>query len=148
MFSKVGWGEGGTLRAMLISPQLSEPLPRVQGVVTCLCAGWCTTCEAFRPAFTALAQAHPTWRFAWVDIEDHADALETAPGGAPDIDNFPTLLLSQADGTGFWGTILPQTVLIERLLLQGQQGRLPTLPVPGLAQVVATLAETPACRIG
>ncbi len=132
---------------MSISPQLSSPPPAVQGVVACLCAGWCTTCEAFRPAFAALAQAHPDWRFAWVDIEDHADALETAPGGAPDIDNFPTLLLSQPDGHGFWGTILPQTVWVERLLQQGAQGRLPVLAQAGLAEVVAALAQTPACRL-
>jgi len=133
---------------MSISPQLSlPPISEPLGVVACLCAGWCTTCEAFRPAFAALAQAHPAWRFAWVDIEDHADALETAPGGAPDIDNFPTLLLSLPDGSGFWGTVLPQTALIERLLQQGVQKRLPPLLQAGVATVVTALADTPACRL-
>ncbi|ASM76989.1 thioredoxin [Vitreoscilla filiformis] len=131
---------------MSISPQLSPTQPAIQGVVACLCAGWCTTCEAFRPAFAALAQAHPEWRFVWVDIEDHADALETAPGGAPDIDNFPTLLLSQPGGQGFWGTILPQAPLVERLLRQGEQGRLPRLTQAGLAEVVTALAESPDCQ--
>lgn len=113
-------------------------------LVACLCAGWCTTCEAFHPAFDALAQAHPGVRFAWIDIEDSADALEATPGGAPDIENFPTLLVSAPGGRGFFGTILPQAALVERLLQQAAQGRLPALGVPGLAQVVAGLAGAPA----
>ena len=115
-------------------------------LVACLCAGWCTTCAAFRPAFAELARAHPDVRFAWIDIEDQADALETTPGGAPDIENFPTLLVNTADGGGFFGTVLPQTGLVERLLQQARQGRLPRLAEAGLATVVRTLATLPDCQ--
>jgi thiol-disulfide isomerase/thioredoxin len=125
-------------------PMSSErpELPAPALLVACLCAGWCTTCDAFRPLFAALASAYPQVRFAWIDIEDQADALEAAPGGAPDIENFPTLLVSAANGSGFFGTVLPQTALVERLLQEAQQNRLPRLGVPGLASVVRQLADT------
>jgi thiol-disulfide isomerase/thioredoxin len=119
----------------------------VAPLVVCLCAGWCTTCEAFRPALAELARRHPEAHFAWIDIEDQADALEAIPGGAPDIENFPTLLVSSPDGGGFFGTLLPQTALVERLLQQAQQGRLPRLSLPGLVPVVAALARLPACAL-
>ncbi|WP_310734435.1 thioredoxin family protein [Ideonella livida] len=118
----------------------SEPLPD-DLLVACLCAGWCTTCDAYRPLFEALARQHPGVRFAWVDIEDHADALDEAPGGAPDIENFPTLLLSQGAGHGFFGTVLPHVGVVERLLQEAAQRRLPALGVPGLAQVVRQLVD-------
>jgi len=96
--------------------------------------------------FAALASAYPEVRFAWVDIEDQADALEATPGGAPDIENFPTLLVSAADGSGFFGTVLPQTRLVERLLQEATQGRLPRLGAAGLARVVHDLSAQDTLR--
>lgn len=115
-------------------------------LVACLCAGWCTTCAAFRQPFAELARAHPGVRFAWIDIEDQADALETTPGGAPDIENFPTLLVSTPEGGGFFGTVLPQVALVERLMQQAAQQRLPRLAEAGLAAVVRRLAQQPDCQ--
>jgi thiol-disulfide isomerase/thioredoxin len=128
-----------------MSSQRSQPSTRPL-LVACLCAGWCTTCDAFRPMFAALASAYPEVRFAWVDIEDQADALEATPGGAPDIENFPTLLVSAADGSGFFGTVLPQTRLVERLLQEATQGRLPRLGAAGLARVVHDLSAQDTLR--
>jgi thiol-disulfide isomerase/thioredoxin len=102
-----------------------EPL-----LVACLCATWCTTCEAYRALFEAQALAHPGVRFAWIDIEDHSDALEAADGGAPDIQNFPTLLLMQDGKVRFFGTVLPHAAVLERLLREAQQGSLPVLTDP------------------
>ena len=38
--------------------QLASALASGRWVIACLCAGWCTTCAAFRPAFAELARTH------------------------------------------------------------------------------------------
>ena len=58
-----------------------------------------------------LAQAHPQFRFAWVDIEDHAEIAD-----AFDVETFPTLLVAGADGTRFLGPLLPHIETLSRLL--------------------------------
>lgn len=103
------------------SPSASVHRPQV--LVSCLCAGWCTTCDAYRPVFEALAVAHPGVVFTWVDVEDHSDAMEDAPGGAPDIQNFPTLLLARDGAPLFFGTVLPHAAVLERLLADAATGR-------------------------
>jgi hypothetical protein len=105
---------------------------RPRPLVACLCAAWCTTCEAYRPLIDALALSHPHWQTAWVDIEDQADALAGLPGGEPAIDNFPTLLVCSPDGRGFFGTVLPHASLLSRLLRQAEAGELPPLPPDAL----------------
>lgn len=108
--------------------------------LACLCAGWCTTCEAYRPLWQSLAQSHPEARWLWVDIEDHADALSSGPGGGPDIENFPTLLVLSPEGEGgFFGTVLPHAAVAERLLQQAQAGRLPRLTAPEVLGTAATV---------
>ena len=73
-------------------------------LVACLCAAWCRTCDEYRPTFTAAAQAHPDMRFAWIDIEDHSDALGPL---ALDIDDFPTVLIARGGALRFLGPLLP-----------------------------------------
>lgn len=73
------------------------------------------------------ARRHPAMRFAWVDIEDHADALDDPQGQAADIENFPTLLIAQGGQPFFFGTVLPHAALLDRLLDQAARGALPTL---------------------
>ena len=108
---------------------LAEDAP----LLACLCAAWCGTCEAYRPVLAAVAAAHPAWRVVWVDIEDEADRLAALSDGGPDIENFPSVLLCTAQGHGFFGTVLPQAALLERLLRQAEQGGLPALPPASLA---------------
>jgi thiol-disulfide isomerase/thioredoxin len=86
--------------------------------VACLCAEWCGVCREFRPAFEALARAHPQLRFAWVDVEDEADAM-----GEVDVETFPTLLVARGDQPLFLGPIPPSA--------------------PGLAKLLATLRAHP-----
>lgn len=80
-------------------------------VVACLCAAWCGTCGSYRAAFDALAARHPEVQFAWIDIEDQAEVV-----GDLDVENFPTLLMQRREVVAFFGTVLPDPALAERLL--------------------------------
>lgn len=79
--------------------------------VVCLCAEWCGACREYRPLFEQVAQAHPGLRFAWVDIEDHADLADDF-----DVETFPTLLVAGNEGTRFLGPLLPHAETLTRLL--------------------------------
>jgi len=88
-------------------------------LVACLCAAWCTTCDAYKPVLAGLAADRPGLRFAWIDIEDDADALGE---DALDIENFPTVMLLRDGRPLFHGTLLPHAATLARLLdaLQAQ----------------------------
>ncbi len=49
--------------------------------------------------------------FIWIDIEDQAEVV-----GDLDVDNFPTLLIQKHDVVAFFGTMLPDPALAERLI--------------------------------
>lgn len=106
-------------------------------VLACLCAGWCTTCSAYRPVMAQALAEHPQVQGAWIDIEDDADALGDA---ALDIETFPTLmLLDAADGRVlFHGAVLPHAHTLHRLLQSQADGAL----APGdAAQVPPAMAQ-------
>ena len=79
--------------------------------VVCLCAEWCGACREYRPLFEQVAQAHPALRFAWVDIEDHAELADDF-----DVETFPTILVAGNDGTRFIGPLLPHAETLSRML--------------------------------
>ncbi len=81
-------------------------------VVACLCAAWCGTCGSYRATFEQFADKHPGLSFVWIDIEDQADLL-----GDLDVENFPTLLMQKDGVVAFFGTMLPELALADRLLL-------------------------------
>jgi thiol-disulfide isomerase/thioredoxin len=86
--------------------------------VYCLCAQWCGTCREYQPLFERLAAEMPQARFVWVDVEEH-DALL----GEMDIENFPTLLLVDADRRPcFAGTVLPHADTLQRMCQAALQG--------------------------
>ena len=91
--------------------QLAATMEDGRWVVACLCAAWCGTCGGYRAAFDALAARHPDKTFVWIDIEDQADVV-----GDLDVDNFPTLLVQRDDTVAFFGTMLPDALLAERLV--------------------------------
>ena len=91
--------------------ELAEWLAEDVWVVACLCAAWCDTCRSYRPGFDQLAAAHPDKRFVWIDIEDQADLV-----GDIDVENFPTLLIQRGDTVAFFGTVLPDAKLADRLI--------------------------------
>jgi thioredoxin 1 len=90
---------------------IAEALADDRWTVACLCAGWCGTCTSYRAAFEQIAARHPDKHFVWVDIEDQADVV-----GELDVENFPTLLVQRGDTVAFFGTVLPDPSLAERLL--------------------------------
>jgi thioredoxin-like negative regulator of GroEL len=100
-------------------------------VVACLCAAWCGTCGSYRAAFDALAARHPEHAFVWIDIEDQADVV-----GDLDVENFPTLLLQRGDNVAFFGTVLPDAAIAERML----QAQL-ALSEPELARLAQSSEE-------
>lgn len=79
--------------------------------VACLCAAWCGTCGTYRATFEELAGKHPDKHFIWIDIEDQADSV-----GDLDVDNFPTLLLQRGDTVAFFGTMVPDAGVADRLI--------------------------------
>ena len=79
--------------------------------VICLCAAWCGVCRDWRAAFAQAAAAEPDVRFAWVDVEDEADAM-----GDVDIETFPTVLIARGREARFLGPIPPSASGLARLL--------------------------------
>ncbi|WP_312510475.1 thioredoxin family protein [Massilia sp.] len=79
--------------------------------VACLCAAWCGTCSTYRATFEDLATRHPDKQFVWIDIEDQADLV-----GDLDVENFPTLLLQHGDTVAFFGTMVPDGGVADRLV--------------------------------
>ncbi|MCC2956232.1 thioredoxin family protein [Massilia sp. IC2-477] len=80
-------------------------------MVACLCAAWCGTCSSYRATFEELATRHPDKTFVWIDIEDQADVV-----GDLDVENFPTLLVQRGDTVAFFGTMLPDGAVADRLV--------------------------------
>jgi len=91
--------------------QVAEWLNSDLSVIACLCAAWCDTCTQYRSVFQELSLKHPDKHFVWIDIEDQADTL-----GDIDVENFPTLLIQQGDAVAFYGTVLPDMQLADRLI--------------------------------
>jgi len=120
---------------MSAPPAHPEPL-----TVACLCAGWCVACQAYAATFAQVAQAHPDVRFAWIDIEDHSDALGDE---ALDIENFPTLLVLKGSAPRplFLGTVMPHAGTLERMVQAALAGSMDGATVrTALAGPVTALA--------
>lgn len=98
----------------LASTNIDDIAARLAGdrwIVACLCAAWCGTCGTYRAAFDGVAARHPDKEFIWIDIEDQAGVV-----GDLDVDNFPTLLIQRGDTVAFFGTMLPDPALADRLV--------------------------------
>ena len=93
--------------------------------VICLCAEWCGVCREWREAFNAQAASHPELHFAWVDVEDEADAM-----GDIDIETFPTLMIAREGEPMFFGPVLPSGSQFSRLLESLRQQEAPAASVP------------------
>ncbi|HEY0821596.1 MAG TPA: thioredoxin family protein [Rhizobacter sp.] len=101
-------------------------------LVACLCADWCGTCRDYRSVFDEAAQAHPDMRFVWVDIEDESEFVDPV-----EVENFPTLLMADAGGARFFGTVLPHRDTLWRLLRSEREGRRGAAPADEDVQALA-----------
>jgi thioredoxin-like negative regulator of GroEL len=103
------------------------------GWVICLCAQWCGVCREWRSRFERAAADHPQMQFAWIDVEDEAEAM-----GDVDVETFPTVLVAAGGAPLFFGPVLPSGNQFARLLENlGQAGARPTgvsSEVPALFQ--------------
>ena len=96
----------------------AAPFPAL--LVVCLCADWCGTCKTYQPLFAALAARFPQVQLRWVDVEDEAEMVDPV-----EVENFPTLLIANAQQTLFFGTVLPHAQTLERLVESCLDGHLP-----------------------
>ncbi len=113
---------------------MPEPTPPdAPLLVACLCAAWCRACDEYRAVFdAAAADFGPAAQFAWVDIEDHDEAL-----GELDIENFPTLLIARGDQALFFGVVTPQAGTLRRMVARAVEGGLEGAAVPEGAVALA-----------
>ena len=118
----------------------SEPSPSEPTAwVVCLCAEWCGLCRDYRAVFAQMAGRYPSFRFAWLDVEDQADLA-----GDMDVETFPTLLLADAQGLRFLGPLTPQANTLARLLDSLQSGSLQRAAhSPESAQLLDSLQGAP-----
>jgi thioredoxin 1 len=108
--------------------------------VFCLCAEWCGVCRTLRPELEALRLEG--FRIYWIDIEEHADALD-----AIEIDTFPTVIVANGSGTiCFAGVMEPHIVHFEKLLRSlAKQGLSPSSTSTEITALISPCAdgETP-----
>jgi thioredoxin 1 len=79
--------------------------------VVCLCAAWCGVCRQYEGEFQGLRVKYPQLRFVWLDVEEREELL-----GEVDVETFPTLLIGAGDQPKFFGPLLPQVKVLDRLL--------------------------------
>lgn len=91
--------------------------------VICLCARWCRLCDAYRATFEAVAARYRAHQFAFVDIEDEANLLESIEAG--DVVDFPTLLIVDAAELRFSGPVTPYSETLERIVRAAETVSLP-----------------------
>lgn len=80
-------------------------------LVACLCADWCGVCRDYQGRFLQMQAVFPDAQFVWIDVEDEAGLVEPL-----EVENFPTLLLAVGDAPRFFGTLMPQPGMLERLI--------------------------------
>jgi thiol-disulfide isomerase/thioredoxin len=87
-------------------PTAARPL-----LVACLCAQWCGTCRDYAALFSQLQSRWSHVRFVWVDIEDQSDLVDPI-----EVENFPTILIANAEHALFFGTVTPHIETLHRLI--------------------------------
>lgn len=118
-----------------MQPMPNPALTNPTFFAACLCAAWCRTCNDYLATFEALkAEFGEQIQWAWIDIEDHADALDEV-----DIETFPTLLVSRGDDLLFLGPVLPSPHSARQVVQRALDGKMGTLRQPELGGMLARL---------
>ncbi len=118
----------------------SQPdAPDAVAWVICLCAEWCGLCRTYEALFSEMATRFPSFRFVWLDIEDHAELV-----GDLEVETFPTVLMVDAHGTRFFGPLTPQAQTLARLLDSLESSSLQIAPLgPTERQLLHGLQAAP-----
>jgi hypothetical protein len=103
--------------------------------VICLCAAWCGVCRDWRAIFGEAARTHPDKRFAWIDVEDEADAM-----GDVDVETFPTVLIARGATPYFFGPVQPSGAQLARLIDSLQAASAPSAQKDETAQLLKRIA--------
>jgi thioredoxin 1 len=101
-------------------------------LVACLCAQWCGSCREYQPLFMQLHQQFPHTQWMWVDVEDLADVVDPI-----EVENFPTLLIADAQSPRFFGTLPPHIETLQRLVQAHAQGDTPAQTTTADQQALA-----------
>jgi thiol-disulfide isomerase/thioredoxin len=109
--------------------------------VTCFCAAWCRTCDAYDAVMQEL-RAHYGDKVAlrWMDIEEQSDLLDEM-----DIENFPTLLVADAQHTYFFGPVLPYVAAAKQLIDRGLTQELDPLTQPEVLALQQRVQQAQRC---
>lgn len=79
-------------------------------------------------------------QLVWVDIEDQSELLDNV-----DIEDFPTLLMSDANHVYFWGPLLPHEATACQVIEGLVRGALAPLDAPEILQIHARLRSSQLC---
>lgn len=102
-----------------------------QLLVACFCAAWCRTCYDYTQVIKTLKTKYSSRvKFVWIDIEDQADLLDNI-----DVENFPTLLISDVNYLYFWGTILPHAATASKLIDRVLSKNIQPIDRPDMSQL-------------
>jgi thioredoxin 1 len=80
----------------------------------CLCAAWYPVCAAYVPVFAS--RAGSDWSVEWIDIEDESDLI-----GDYEVEQFPTLLVFDAERIYFASPLRPDASTLGRVLASCEQ---------------------------
>lgn len=106
-----------------------EPQPMPWRVAV-FCADWCRVCREFVPQLQRSLGGRDDVRLLCLDIESFPDEEDLL-----DIENFPTLLLADAQGRArYAGAVLPKVAAVEQLIDSAARGRLVPLRLDELGQ--------------
>jgi thioredoxin-like negative regulator of GroEL len=107
-------------------------------LIACFCAAWCRTCDDYVRVVESLKQRYAQDAdVVWVDIEDQSEVLDDV-----DVENFPTLLISDAQQVYFWGTVLPHPSTATQLIDRVFAGEIRNLTDAAIAQLDRRLRES------
>lgn len=96
-------GEDGT--------QIRKMLHDGRRLIVCLCADWCSSCQAWQDDFSQMSLEYTADCFVWLDIDKHPDMVADI-----DLDVLPVLLIQDEKSIYFLGTIKPEIEIFKKLL--------------------------------
>lgn len=97
----------------------------IELTVVVFCAQWCSTCREFRFVLDPLTAQYPNIIPVWLDTEDDAEVTNDI-----EVDNFPTVAIYKQGIPFFFGDILPQRQIIERLIRSVENTDRPLSSIP------------------